>query len=96
MPIASEGWFMDGGPPSWDPKAKAFSFFLGKPGCERVLCIVALDVLESAVQSNDLSEQTLGRIFDAHRQMIELRASQRLNMGLLDASGSVRLHADDI
>src|SRR5262245_59613066 len=27
-------------PPSWDPEAKTFSFFLHKPGRERVLCIL--------------------------------------------------------
>jgi hypothetical protein len=38
----------------------------------------------------------LGRIFDAHRQMIELRAAQKVNAGLLEPDGSVRLNADDI
>jgi len=52
--------------------------------------------LENAAQSSDLSEPALGRIFDAHRLMIELRAAQKLNAGLLDANGSVWLGADDI
>ena len=39
MSIEPEGWHMDAGPPSWDAKAKTFSFFLLKPGRERVLCI---------------------------------------------------------
>jgi hypothetical protein len=96
MSIEPEGWHMDAGPPSWDAEAKTFSFFLHKPGRERVLCILAMDALEEAAQSNDLSEPALSRIFDAHRQMIELRAAQKLNAGLLDANGSVLLGADDI
>ena len=96
MSIESEGWHMDAGPPSWDAKAKTFSFFLRKPGRERVLCILAVDALENAAQSSGLSEPALTRIFDAHRQMIELRAAQKLNAGLLDANGSVLLGADDI
>ena len=87
---------MDAGPPSWDAEAKTFSFFLHKSGRERVLCILAIDALEIAAQSNDLSEPALNRIFDAHRQLIELRAAQKLNAGLLDANGSVLLGADDI
>jgi hypothetical protein len=38
-----------------------------------VLCIVAMDALENAAQSSGLSEPALIRIFDAHRQLIELR-----------------------
>jgi hypothetical protein len=38
----------------------------------------------------------LTRIFDAHRQMIELRAAQKLNAGLLESNGSVLVGADDI
>ena len=87
---------MDPSPPSWDPEAKAFSFFLHKPGRERVLCILAVHALENAVQSSDLSEPALTRIFDAHRQMIELRAAQKLNAGLLDSNGSVLVGAEDI
>ena len=74
---------MDAGPPSWDAEAKTFSFFLRKPGCGRVLCVLAMDALEKAAQSRDLSGPALTRIFDAHRQMIELRAAQKLNAGLL-------------
>jgi hypothetical protein len=96
MSIEPEGWHIDASPPSWDPEAKTFSFFLHKPGRERVLCILAIDALENAVQSSDLSRPALIRIFDAHRQMIELRAAQKLNAGLLDADGSVRVGADDI
>jgi hypothetical protein len=65
MLIEPEGWHMDPGPPSWDPEAKTFSFFLHKRGCESVLCFVAMDALENAVQLNDLSEPALTRIFDA-------------------------------
>jgi Protein of unknown function (DUF1488) len=96
MSIEPEGWHIDASPPSWDPEAKTFSFFLHKPGHERVLCILAIDALENAVQSSDLSRPALTRIFDAHRQMIELRAAQKLNAGLLDADRSVRVGADDI
>jgi len=51
MSIEAEGWHMDAGPPSWDPEAKTFSFFLHKRDCESVLCFVAMDALENAVQS---------------------------------------------
>jgi len=61
-----------------------------------VLCFVAIDVLESAVQSNDLSKPALTRIFDAHRQLIELRAAQKLNAGKVDSDSSVLVRADDI
>jgi len=91
-----EGWYMDGGPPSWDAEAKTFSFFLRKLGHEPVRCILALDALEHAAQSNDLSGPALSRIFDADRLIIELRAAQKLNAGLLDADGSVLLDADDL
>lgn len=96
MSIEPEGWHIDAGPPSWDAEAKTFSFFLHKPGRERVSCILAMDALEQAVQSSDLSLPALTKIFDAHRQMIELRAAQKLNAGLLDPDGSVLLGADDI
>jgi hypothetical protein len=46
---------------------------------------VALDVLENAVQSSDLSEPPPIRIFETHRQMIELRAAQKLNAGFVDS-----------
>jgi len=96
MPSEPEGWHMDADPPSWDAEGKTFSFFLHKPGRERVLCILAMDALENAAQSSDLSEPALNRIFDAHRQMIELRAAQKLNAGQVDSTGSVLLCADDI
>lgn len=96
MPIEPMGWHMDASPPSWDANDKTFSFFLCKTGCDRVLCVVALDVLEHAAQSSDLSGTALLRIFDAHRLMIELRAAQKLNAELLDSKGSVRLDAGDI
>ena len=96
MSIEVEGWHMDAGPPSWDPEAKTFSFFLHKRGRESVLCIVAMDALENAVQSSDLSEPALARIFDAHRQLIELRAAQKLNAGLLEADGSLLVSVNDI
>jgi Protein of unknown function (DUF1488) len=87
---------MDLTPASWDPEAKTFSFFLHKRGCESLLCIVAMDALENAAQSSDLSEPALTRIFDAHRQLIELRAAQKLNAGLLESDGSVLVTANDI
>ncbi len=96
MSIEPEGWHMDPGPPSWDPEAKTFSFFLHKRDQESVLCIVAMDALENAVQSSELSEPALIRIFEAHRQIIELRAAQKLNAGLLDSHGFVLVGADDI
>jgi hypothetical protein len=96
MAMEPEGWFMDLGPPSWNPEAKAFSFFLRKLGREPVMCILAMDALENAAQSSDLSEPALSRIFDAHRLMIELRAAQKLNAGLLDDDGRVLLAADDL
>jgi hypothetical protein len=96
MSIEPEGWYMDAGPPSWDAEAKTFSFFLCKSGCDRVLCVLAIDALENAAQSSDLSEPAMTRIFDAHRLLIELRAAQKVNAGLLDSNGSVLLGADDI
>ena len=96
MSIEPEGWYMDAGPPSWDAQAKTFSFFLRKPGREPVMCILAMDALENAAQSTDLSEPALSRIFDAHRLMIELQAAQQLNARLLETDGSVLLGADDI
>ena len=96
MSSEPEGWYMDAGPPSWDAEAKTFSFFLHKSGRERVLCILAIDALENAAESNDLSEPALSRIFDAHRLLIELRAAQKVNAGLFDPNGSVLLGADDI
>ena len=96
MSVEPEGWLIDASPPSWDAEAKTFSLFLYKPGHERVLCIVAMAALENAVQSGDLSGAALTRIFDAHRQLIELRAAQKLNAGLLESNGSVLVDADDI
>ena len=96
MSVEPEGWHMEASPPSWDPEAKTFSFFLHKPGHERVLCILAVVALENAVQSGDLSEPALARIFDAHRQLIELRAAQKLNAGRLESDGSVLVGANDI
>ena len=89
MPFEAEGWYMDAGPPSWDADAKTFSFFLCKSGCDRVLCVLDIDALENAAQSSDLSEPAINRIFDAHRLLIELRAAQKVNAGLLDSNGSV-------
>ena len=96
MSSEPEGWYMEAGPPSWDAEAMTFSFFLHKSGRERVLCILAIDALKNAAQSNDLSEPSLNRIFDAHRLLIELRAAQKVNAGLLDPNGSVLLGADDM
>jgi Protein of unknown function (DUF1488) len=96
MSVGPEGWHMEAGPPSWDAEAKTFSFFLHKPGHERVLCILAVAALENAAQSSDLSEPVRTRIFDAHRQLVELRAAQKLNAGLLEANGSVMVGAGDI
>ena len=94
--IEPEGWHIDAGPPWWDPEARTFSFFLHKPGHEHILCILAIDALENAVQSSDLSRLALTRIFDAHGQLIELRAAQKLNAGLLNSDGHVLVGADDI
>lgn len=96
MPIEPAGWHMDTSPPSWDANDRAFYFYLCKRGCQRVLCVVALDVLEHAMQSSGLSEPALLQIFEAHRLMIELRAAQKLNAGLLDSNDCVRLGAGDI
>jgi hypothetical protein len=96
MSIEPEGWYMDPGPPAWDPEAKMFSFFLHKRDHESVLCIVVMDALENAVQSSDLSEPALTRIFDAHRQLIELRAAQKLNAGQVESNSSVLVRAEDI
>ena len=96
MSMEPEGWYMDAGPPSWDPGARTFSFCLHKLGREPVTCILAMDALENAAQSSDLSELALSRIFDADRLMIELRAAQKLNAGLLDSDGRVLLGADDL
>lgn len=87
---------MDPSPPSRDPEAKTFSFFLHKRDQKSVLCIAAMDALENAAQSSDLSEPALTRRFDAHRQLIELRVAQGLNAGLIDPNGSVLVGADDI
>jgi hypothetical protein len=96
MSVEPEGWHIDAGPPSWNPKTKAFAFYLHKSGRESVLCFLAVGTLENAVQSSDLSGPELTRTFDAHRQMIELRAAQKLNAGLVDPNGSVLIEADDI
>jgi hypothetical protein len=96
MSIEPEGWYMDPRPPAWDPEAKTFSFFLHKRGQESVLCSVAMDTLENAAQSRDLSEPALARIFDAHRQLVELRAAQQLNAGQVEADGSVLVRAEHI
>jgi hypothetical protein len=96
MSNEQEGWHMDAGPPSWNADTNTFSFFLHKRGHERVLCMLTSDVLERAVQSRDLPEPALIEIFDAHRQMIELRAAQKLNAGVQDPAGAVWVTADDI
>ena len=96
MSIEPAGWYMDPGPPSWDPEAKTFSSFLHKRDQESVLCIVAIDALEDAAQSSDLSGPALTRIFDAHRQLIELRAAQKLNAGQIESNGSVLVRAEEI
>jgi hypothetical protein len=96
MPVEAAGWHMDASPPSWDANDQTFYFFLCKRGCARVLCAVALDVLEHAAQSSDLSEPALLRIFEAHRLMIELRAAQKVNAGLFDSNGCVLLSVSDI
>ena len=96
MAVEEAGWFIDPGPPSWKPEANAFSFFLHKRGRQSVLCFIAIDALENAVQSGNLSEPALTQIFDAHRQLIELRAAQQVNTGQLDDNGFVLLNAEDI
>jgi hypothetical protein len=77
-------------------KARRSPFFLHKRDQESVLCVVALDELENAAQSSDLSKPALTRIFDAHRQLIELRAAQKLNAGQVESNGSVLVRAEDI
>jgi Protein of unknown function (DUF1488) len=96
MPTEPEGWFLDSGPPLWHAETRTFSFFLHKQGCERVSCSLAIDALEQAIQSRDLCVPALTKIFEAHRQMIELRAAQKLNAGLFDADGTVAVGAGDI
>jgi alkylhydroperoxidase family enzyme len=96
MSIKPEGWYMDPGPPAWDSEAKMFSFFLHKRDHESVLCLVAMDTLENAAQSSDLFGPALTRIFDAHRQLIELRAAQKLNAGQVESNNSVLVRAEDI
>ena len=96
MSVEPEGWHIDAAPPSWNQETKTFAFYLHKSGRDSVLCSVAVDALENAIQSNNLSGPELTRIFDAHRQMIELRAAQKLNAGLIDPSGAVLIEADDI
>jgi hypothetical protein len=91
-----EGWYIDAGPPSWDTNSQTFSFFLYKTGHKCAPCILTLDVLEQAVQSCDFSEPVLTQIFDAHRQMIELRAAQKLNAGLRNPDGLVLIAVGDI
>ena len=90
------GWHIDTGPPLWNENSKTFSFFLHKTDQKRVPCVLALDVLEKAGQSCDLSESVLIQLFDAHRQMIELRAAQKLNAGLRNADGVVLIASGDI
>jgi len=77
-------------------RAKTFSFYLYKQGCDRVLCTVSADALEGAMQSGGLSETALHQIFDAHRLLIELRAAQKLNAELIELDGSVLVTAEDI
>ena len=96
MSVGPEGWYMDADPPSWNTETKTFSFFLRKRGREPVMCVLAMDALENAAQSSDLPEPVLSRIFEAHRLVIELRAAQKLNAGLLDTDGSVLLGAEDM
>ena len=50
MSIEPAGWHMDPGPPSWDPEAKTFSFFLNKRDQESVLCTAAMDAMEDAAR----------------------------------------------
>ena len=96
MSIDPSGWHMDAGTPSWNAKAKTFSFYLHKRDRDRVLCMVSADALEGAVQSGGLSETAFRQIFDAHRLLIELRTAQKLNAGLLELDGSVLVSAEDI
>lgn len=91
-----QGWYMDVAPPSWDEKAKTFSFYLRKRRQKPVRCMLTSDALERAVQATDLPVRALMQIFDAHRQMIELRAAQKLNSGFRDSDGVVLVVANDI
>lgn len=93
---AEPGWHLDRDPPSWSDETESFSFFLRKAGRERVLCTVTMGALLKAAPLSDLSEPGLRRrVFDAHRQMIELRAAEKLNAGRSNPDGSVLLDADD-
>lgn len=93
---AESGWHLDRDPPSWSDETESFSFFLRKARRERVLCTVTIGALLKAAPLSDLSEPGLRRrVFDARRQMIELRAAEKLNAGRSDPDGSVRLDAND-
>jgi hypothetical protein len=59
------------------------------------ICFVAM-TLENAAQSSDLFEPALARIFDAHRQLIGLRASQKLNAGQVESNSSMLVRVEDI
>ena len=78
------------------PRPRHFPSCYAKLGRGLVICILAMDTLENAAQSSDLSQSALSRIFDAHRLMIELRAAQKLNARQLETDGSVLLGADDM
>ena len=78
------------------PRPRHFPSCYAKLGRGLVICILAMDTLENAAQSSDLSQSALSRIFDAQRLMIELRAAQKLNARQLETDGSVLLGADDM
>jgi hypothetical protein len=90
------GWYLDTGRPSWSVETQRFSFFLQKRDRERVLCMVTANALAKAGPPNDLSEPAMRRVFDAHRQLIELRAAEKLNAGAREVDGSVLLGTEDI
>ena len=77
-------------------KAKTRSFFLCKSGRGRALRILAVDALENAAQSSDLSQPAMNRTSDAHRAFDRNTSGPKANAGLLDPNGSVLLGADDI
>jgi hypothetical protein len=57
MSVEPEGWHMEASRPSWDAEAKTFSFFLHKPGQERVLRNPKL-VVETFLDRSEATRET--------------------------------------
>jgi hypothetical protein len=81
MSIEPEGWHIDVGSPSWDAEAKTFSFFLHKPGRERVLCILAMDALEQAVDSMPVASAEVSVSGCKHAGKKELKSASVTGLG---------------